>query len=951
MDLAPYSMFKEGIMFSRVKFFVFVLALALLLPFGCKKADEEAELKIDYEEYTLANGLEVVLHEDKSDPIAAVAVQYHVGSNREEVGRTGFAHLFEHMMFQESQHVGQDQFFKKIQSAGGTLNGGTSRDGTIYFQVVPRNALEMVLWLEADRLGFLTPKVTQEAFANQQNVVKNEKRQGENRPYGYTSHILGKLLYPEGHPYNWTVIGSMADLTLATLKDVHEFHGKWYRPNNATLVVAGDYDKEQTKQWIEKYFGEIESGEPKDDPKPQPVTLDEIKMAYWEDKYANVPQLNMVFPTVEQYHPDAYALSFLGQLFSYGKKAPLYNVIVEEKKLAPSVSGYQRSNEIAGEFAIRIQTFPKIDLDNITAAIAESFQRFETESFTEEDVERIKAGLETQFYNSMSSILGKSFQLARYNEYAGSPGYVTTDLENIKAVTKADILRVYETYVKDKPYVMTSFVPKGQLDLIVEGSEAFTIEEEAATAEKIAAERPVEEFKVEPIPTSFDRSQEPPIGSDPEITLPSVWKDELSNGIKMYGIQHTELPLVQFSMTIKGGQLLDDLNKVGVANLITDMMMEGTKNKTPIELEEAIEELGANIFMYTSREAIIVNVNCLTSKFNDVYQLVEEILLEPRWDEKEFERVKKQTVENINRSKVRPTTVARNVFNKLVYGDKHIFSISSLGTAESVEAIVIDDLKDFYAKNFSPSITHVAIVGNITKQDAVNTFKSLEEKWAAKEIAFPEFELPALPDKPVVYFVDFPGARQSVINIGYLTMPATDPDYYPAYVMNYKLGGSFNGFVNLILREEKGYTYGARTGFSGSLQPGTFVASSQVQSQATLESVQIFRDLMLKYREGIAPEDLQFTKDALVKSNARNFETLGALMGILNNIATYNRPDDYIKQREAFVKDLTAEQHKALAQKLIDPDKMIYLVVGDAATQMKSLEKLGLGDVTLIEQK
>lgn len=934
---------------SRLRVFIFILALCLLVPLGCKQ--KEAELKIDYENYTLANGLEVILHEDRSDPIAAVAVQYHVGSNREVPGRTGFAHLFEHMMFQESQHVGQDQFFKKIQAAGGTLNGGTSRDGTIYFQVVPKNALEMVLWLEADRLGFLTPTITQEAFSNQQNVVKNEKRQGENRPYGYTTHIIGKLLYPEGHPYNWTVIGSMEDLTLATLKDVHGFHQKWYRPSNATLVVAGDFDWNQTKQLIKKYYSEIESGEIFDDPKPQPVTLDKIKMAYWEDNFANAPELNMVIPTAEQYHPDAYALSFLGQLFSYGKKAPLYKVIVEEKKLAPSVSGFQMSNEIAGEFRIRIRTFPNVNLNDVKDAIAESFQKLETESFTEEDVERIKAGLETQFYNSMSSILGKSFQLARYNEYAGSPGYVTTDLEKIKAVTKEDILRVYETYIKAKPYVMTSFVPKGKTELVVEGSEPFTIIEEALEAEKIAAERPVEEFKVEPLPTSFDRNIEPPKGPDPEITLPTIWKDELANRIRIFGIEHTELPLVQFSMIIKGGQLLDDMGKVGVANLVTDMMMEGTKNKTPIELEEAIDELGANIYMYTGREAITVSVNCLSSKFNDVYRLVEEILLEPRWDEKEFARVKKLTIENINRSKVSPTAVSRNVFNKLVYGDKHIFSIPTLGTMESVEAITIDDLKAFYENNFSPSITHVAVVGNISQEEAVNAFKSLEEKWAAKEVAFPEFELPAPSEKPKVYFVDIPGARQSVINIGYLSMPAMDPDYYPAYVMNYKLGGSFNGFVNLVLREEKGYTYGARTGFSGYLNPGTFSAFSQVQSQATLESVQIFRDLMLKYREGIAPENLKFTKDALIKSNARNFETLGSLLGMLNNIATYNRPEDYIKQREAFVKNLTAELHKELAQKHIDPDRMIYLVVGDGAKQIKPLEKLGLGKPILIKNQ
>jgi len=936
----------------RLKIYVFLLAAALVLTFGCtKKAAEEAELKIDYQQYTLNNGLEVILHEDRSDPIAAVAVQYHVGSNREVPGLTGFAHLFEHMMFQESQHVGQDQFFRKIQEVGGMLNGGTSRDGTIYFQVVPKNALEMVLWLEADRLGFLRPTITQEAFENQQSVVKNEKRQGENRPYSYTTHIIGKLLYPEDHPYNWTVIGSMEDLTLSTLKDVHEFHQKWYRPNNATLVVAGDFDVEQTKQWIEKYFAEIESGATVEDPKPRPITLDDVKMAYWEDNFANSPELNMVIPTVEQYHPDSYALDFLGQLFSYGKKAPLYKVIVEEKKLAPSVSGYHGTNEIAGEFHIRIRTFPKVNLNDVKAAIEESFQRFETDSFTEQDVERIKAGLETQFYNGISSVLSKSFQLARYNEYAESPGFITEDLNRLKAVTKEDILRVYEKYIKGKPYVMTSFVPRGQTDLVVDGTEAFILEDNLAEAEKIAAERPKEEVVVEPIPSSFDRSVEPTTGPDPQIALPSIWKDALSNGIEIYGIEHKELPLVQFSLTIQGGQFLDDMEKAGVANLVSDLMMEGTKTKTPIELEEAIDDLGANIFMYTGREAIGVRVNCLASKFNEVFQLVEEILLEPRWDEKEFERIKQQTIENINRNKVNPNAISQNVFSKLVYGDNHIFSIPTYGTEDSVKGITIDDLKNYYEKNFSPSITHINIVGDISQMEAINALSSLAEKWSAKEVVFPDYELPSPLEKPQVYFVDTPGSQQSVIMIGNLSLTATDPDYYPADVMNYKLGGSFNGFVNLVLREEKGYTYGARTGFMGNLNSGTFYASSQVHSQATLESVEILRDIMTKYKEGISPEDLEFTKSALIKSNARNFETLGNLLFMLENMATYGYPEDYIKQRETFVRELTLEQHQELAEKYINPERMVYLVVGDAATQLKALEQLGYGEVTLIENK
>jgi len=935
---------------SRFKGLLILVVAALVVLTACAPKGEK--LEITYEKYTLDNGLDVILHKDISDPIVAVALQYHVGSNREEVGRTGFAHLFEHMMFQESQNVGQDQFFRKIQEAGGMLNGGTGNDGTTYFEVVPKNALEMVLWLEADRLGFLGSKITQEAFANQQGVVKNEKRQVmDNRPYGYTSYVIGNLLYPEGHPYSHTVIGSMEDLTNATLKDVHEFHDKWYTPKNCTLVVAGDYDDAQTREWIEKYFGEIPGGADVADPQDWYVTLDAPKLAYHEDNFAKSPELNMVFPSVDEYHEDSYALSFFGQLFSYGKKAPLYKVFVEEKKLAPSVSGYQSSLEITGEFRIRIQTFPNVDLDDVKAAIFETFERFETESFTDLDVERIKAGIETQFYGALASILGKSFQLANYNEYAGSPGFITEDLEKTKAVTKEDIIRVYEKYIKDKPYVLTSFVPKGQLELAVDSSEKAGIVEEAISGEEIEAAAPVEDFVVEPIPSSFDRSMEPEKGPDPEITLPTVWQEKLDNGIKVLGIEHKELPLVQFSLTIRGGMLLDDIDKVGVARLVGQLMNEGTANKTPVELEEAIDDLGASIFISAGRESLSLRVNCLKSKAQEAFKLAEEILFEPRWDEKEFDRLKQQTLENINRSKANPSAISSEVFNKLVYGENHIFSRPTSGTKVSVEAIEINDLKNYYAENFSPSLAFLSVVGDITPDEAMAIFGTLAEKWEPKEVEIPEYPVPETKDKAVVYFVDVPNATQSVIRIGNLGLTALDPDFYPAFVMNYKLGGSFNGFVNLVLREEKGYTYGASSGFNGSHVAGTFSASSSVQSKVTLESVQIFKDLMTMYRDGISEEDMTFTKSALIKSNTSRFETLGSLMGMLNAIAVYDYPVDYIKEQEEIIKSMSIDNHKELAQKYINPDKMIYLIVGDAKTQFKQLEQLGFGKPVLIEHR
>jgi len=931
-------------------FTIFFLTLLLVLPACQGTQAPETKLEIDYEKYTLDNGIEVVLHEDRSDPIVAVAIQYHVGSNREEVGKTGFAHLFEHMMFQESEHVGQDQFFKKIQNAGGTLNGGTGNDGTVYFEVVPKNALEMVLWLESDRLGFLRSKITPEAFANQQSVVMNEKRQMvDNRPYGHTNFILGKLLYPEGHPYSWQVIGSMEDLANATLKDVHEFHKKWYRPNNATLVVAGDYDTEQTKQWIEKYFGEIPSPHEINDPEPQPAVLEETKTALYEDNFAKSPELTMVFPTVEQYHPDSYALSFLGQLLTRGKKAPFYQVIVEEKKLAPSVSGYQMSLEITGEFRFRIRTFPDTDLSEVKQAVFESFQRFEEQGFTDEDLKRLKLKTETNIYNRISSVLMKSFQLARYNEYAGSPDYLITDLEKTLAVTKEDIMRVYEKYIKDEAYVMTNFVPKGKTDLAVEEAETFPVIQEAPEVKPVQTE--LQEIKVDQIESSFDRSKQPELGPIPEVSIPPLWEQDLSNELKVLGIEHTELPLVHFSLTLQGGHFLDPMDKPGTAYLVGSLMIEGTQNKTPIELEEAIDNLGANISIYAGREDITVRANSLASQFPEVLKLVKEILLEPRWDEKEFDRIKQQTLENINRNKANPPSIAMNMFNQLVYGEDHIFGTPVNGTTESIQSITIDDLKDYYTENFSPSVSYISVVGDISQPDVIQSLRGLENEWEVKEVSFPEFEKPSMPEEGKIYFVDVPGARQSVIRIGTISMRYSDPDYYPATIMNYKLGGSFNSFLNMILREEKGFTYGARSGFSAGRFPGTFSASASVHSQATFESVQIFKEEMTKYREGISEQDLEFTKNALIKSNAMRFETYSALLNMLDHIATYGLPQDYVKQREDIVKNITQERVKELAQKYIQPERMIYVVVGDAESQLMPLKEIGLGEPVLLEQK
>jgi zinc protease len=931
-------------------FYLFLVLLTVVF-FSCTTKKSDPGISVPFEKYKLPNGLTVILHEDKSDPIAAVAVLFHVGSSREVPGKTGFAHLFEHMMFQKSENVAEDQLVRLIQGAGGELDGFTNQDATEYFEVVPKNALEMALWLESDRMGYLENTVTQSAFANQQNVVQNEKRQGvDNQPYGFNNYLILKNLFPAGHPYSWDVIGEMEDLQNATVEDVKAFHKKFYTPNNATLVITGDFIKDEVKTLVEKYFGEIPGGEIIEKRGSMPAVLDKTIQLYHEDNFARAPRYTLVFPTVEQYTEDAYALDFLGDLLSNGKKTPLYKVLVKDKKLTSSVYARNGSQELTGYFTISVTANPGVNLTEVKDAIFEAFDMFEKEGFTEDDLTRIKARQETGFYNSFSSILSKAFTLGDYQMLREDPGYYLKDFNDAQAVTSEGVKNAYQKYIKGKNYVETSFVPKGEVNLAAENSvNAGIIEEDVTKAAEVKVVGQEEETIVK-TPTKFDRSVQPPVGPDPEVTIPAVWTGSLSNGMKLYGIKQSELPLVQYGIVVSGGHLLDAIDKAGVASMTASLMNEGTKNKTPEELEDAIRLLGASISFYGGSENITLSVSTLARNFEKTISLVEEMLFEPRWDEEQFSLAKSRVINNLKRNKANPGYLASTTLNELIFGENNILAIESVGTEESVNSITIDDLKDFYNKNFSPSLAQFIVAGDIDQQRIEAALTGINSKWAAKDISIPEAKVPEPPAKSQIYFIDVPGAKQSVIYIGCPSISRTNPDYYPTSVTNYKLGGSFNGIFNLILREEKGFTYGARSYFSGAKNYGTFTASSMVRTNSTLESVNIFKTEMEKYRESIPQEYIDFTKSALLKSNARNFETLGNLLNMLSNISLYNLPTDYIKQEEAFVKGLTVEKQLDLAKKYIDPSRMYYVVAGDAKTQLKELEKVGLGKPVLVKE-
>ncbi len=931
----------------------FSLLLILVFYSACQTSSDSTygEFTLDYEKFTLDNGLDVVLHQDTSDPKVAVAVLYHVGSNREKPGKTGFAHFFEHMLFQNSENVGAGNFIKYVNDLGGSFNGGTSPDQTIYYETVPSDALEKVLWMESDRMGFFINTISEWGLENEKQVVKNEKRQGvDNRPYGHKRDVQLKNLYPEGHPYSWDVIGSLEDLQNATIADVKEFYAEYYGAGNATLTIAGDIDIAQAKELVEKYFGEIGSGPEVETIEPMPAVLNETKLLYHEDKFANLPDLQMMYPTVEQYDNDMWALDMLGQLLTDGKEAPLYQVVVEERELAPSIYAYNSSNEIAGTFSVGARAFDGVDLNVLRDAIYEGFQKFEEEGFSDEDLERIKVGAETGVYNSVSSVLTKAFQLASYNTYANDPGYITENLEKTLSVTREDIMRVYNKYIKDQNYLATSFVPLGQKDLVLEGSvKAEVVEEPIVQGAETNLDQYDRDVSFEKTASRIDRSVIPELDGELSFAPPNIETDQLSNGMKVFHIYQDELPMAQFSIRIKGGMFLDDHAKVGTSSLLDNMLMEGTANKTPAELEEAIGQLGASIRVFSSREDITISGSSLAKNYKEVLSLVEEILMQPRWDEAEFERVKSSALNSIQQSNASPNSIASRVFNEVLYGKDHIFSKPTSGTLQSVASITLDDLKNYYEKNFSPSIASFHFVGAIKKTDVIRSLEPFEA-WEAKEVVFPEYEVKTNVDDSRLFFVDYPDAKQSVINIGRIAMDEGNDGYAAASVSNYRLGSGSGSILFKELRLEKGYTYGAYSGYSRTSEGAVFQASSSVRTNVTKESVDLFKELLDNYSQEFSDEDLDMTKNSILRSNTQSYETYGSLLGILQNISKYELDLDYIAKDEAKLKAMDKAEVKRLIDEFMNPDNLVYVVVGDGKTQLPRLKNTGLGEPVIVNK-
>lgn len=612
---------------------------------------------------------------------------------------------------------------------------------------------------------------------------------------------------------------------------------------------------------------------------------------------------------------------------------------------------YQYDSELAGQFQLFIRAFSDTPLDSVLSAIEEGFARFEQEGISQTDLDRIKAKQESQFYNQLSSVLGKGFQLAQYNIFAGDPAFIEQDINNILAVTTEDVSQAYYQFIKAKPYVATSFVPKGSANLVLTGSEEAEVVEEPIIPGAEESFDASATASYAPTPSSFDRSVEPPYGESPETAVPDVWVTTLDNGMEIYGLSNDEVPLVQFNMVISGGQLLESIDKPGVTNLLSQLMIRGTKNKSPKELEAAIEQLGASISISATRENIRISGNALSRNYEQTISLVTEMILEPRWDQEEFELVQQSTISQIKQQEANPNAIAQNTFNLLLYGQRDIRSANLLGTLKSVEEITVGDLKNHYDRFLSPTVSTLHIVGDISHEMAVKSLSDLNDHWEAKQVAIPSFEDPQAPDQSMVYFYDVPDAKQSVIAIGYPALAESDPDFYPASIMNYRLGGG--GFASQLtqeLREAKGFTYGVRSRFEGTTAPGAFTISSGVRTNVTLESMLLVKQILADYGSGFNESDLEVTKSFMIKSNARALETSGAKLSMLEDMSRYGWNKSYLKDREQIVRDITVEDIRELSEQYLNTDQMIWLVVGDAKTQLDRLEELGFGKPILINE-
>ncbi len=887
-----------------------------------QKADKLPPIGV--KEYTLKNGLRVLLHQDKSTPVVAVGVWYHVGAKNEVEGRTGFAHLFEHMMFQGSKNYDAD-YFTPLQEAGANINGTTNQDRTWYFETVPSNFLELALFMEADRLGNLLPAMTQEKLDNQRDVVKNERRQRvDNQPYGTAFEKIGELMYPKPHPYNWTTIGSLDDLQAASMDDVQSFFRQYYTPNNTVLVLSGDFDEKQAQGWIEKYFGWMPKGTDISRPNPAQSKLDKEIRTTVEDTVP-LPRRYMVWHGVRAYSADEPALDFLSNILSSGRTSRLQSNLLYNKELVQQIGAFSGANEAAGLFQIQATARPGKSLDDIEKEINAELERIKNEPPTAEEMTQTLNLIESQTIFGLQTVLGKAGQLATYKGYLGKSNWFQDDLDRYRKVTPADVSRVAKQYLTDNRLVM-SYVPRrGEAPRTARTADETKSKSDKADAAKLAAQT----------------AALPKAGPDPKLSLPKIEKTKLSNGMEVWMVEQRELPIVSMNMVLKTGSATEPADRVGVSGFTAQLLDDGTKTRSAQDLANQLRQIGVTgIGAGSGFDSTNVSIQALSRHFDRALELYADVIQNPVFPATELESLRARSLVGLRQQKANPNAISNVVYNKVLYGD-HPYGRDN--TEATIKAIAREDVIKYYEGTYRPNNAVLIVTGDFNKADLKTKLEKAFESWKPGAVANGTLPTTAKLEKTEIFLVDRPNSAQSVVSIGHVGLDRMHPDYFPVLVMNSALGGSFTSRINLNLREDKGYTYGARSGFSFRKGPGPFSAGGDIQTAVTKESIIEFMKELNGIREGnpMTQKELDYNKQSLIRRYPSGFETIGAISGQLANLVTYGLPDSYFNDYIGKINAVTVDDVNRVAKAYLDPSRMAIVIVGDRKVIEPGLKELG----------
>lgn len=879
-------------------------------------------IEIPYTKVVLQNGLTVIVHEDHKAPIVSVNVWYHVGSKNEKPGKTGFAHLFEHLMFNGSEHY-NDDYFKAMEKVGATdLNGTTSEDRTNYFQNAPKDALDYLLWLESDRMGHLIGAIDKAKLDEQRGVVQNEKRQYENQPYAISEELITKATWPSGHPYSWTVIGSMEDLNAATVDDVKDWFKKYYGAANATLVIAGDVDTNEAIEKAKKYFGDIDSG-------PTLARFDAwvppMNTVIRQKATDRVPQARIykVWNVPQYGTTDLNLLDLTSDVLGSGKTSRLYKRLVYKDQIATDVAVYVDAREIASQLLIIATAKPGGDLSKVEKAIDEEVQNFLKTGPAEKELQRVKMQYEAGFVRGVERIGGfggKSDVLAHNYVFTGNPDYYKIQLQEVKEATAKQVKDAANKWLTNGQYIL----------------EIHPFPEYSTNASQV------------------DRSSLPVPELKPEAKFPQIERAELSNGLKIILAQRHTVPVIQFNLIVDAGYAADSLSAPGTARLAMDMLLEGTKKRTSLQISEELALIGAMIDCGSDLDSSFVYLNTLKEKMDKALDIYSDVILNPIFPEKDFNRLKQQRLASIKREKAEPSAVGFRVLPKLLYGENHAYSIpfTGSGTEETVSKMTTADMKKFHSTWFKPNNATLVIVGDTTMEEIKPKIERLFKNWKRGNV--PQKNISMLDQKSLkrtVYIIDRPGSIQSIIFVGNIATPKSDPDNIAIGIMNKILGGDFTSRINMNLREDKHWTYGAHSTLPDAKGQRPFIVFAPVQSDKT-------KDAMLelaKELEGvisdkpITPEEFEKAVKNQILKLPGVWETMGRVGSGIAEIVRFGLPDDYYQTYSDKVRSLKPENVNAAAKKVVRPENTVWVIVGDKSKIESAIKELNFGEIKFID--